>query len=267
MHRVIQLFMLSLCFLSSILTYGQTSSIQIKQRKRSSPSKVIDELFPIKKEKQPPRRQKNNNGKHHDVYNILPTAIQKLAPYNVVVASYNNIYEAQKHCLELRNLGHPALIYNISSTNYYVFIVSCYNEPYAQQYLNIAMENYPNAWIFKLDKNQTQYRNTIYDQETKSYDVVEMMPSFPGGPSALLNYLNANIKYPVVAEENGIQGRVICTFIVERDGSISNITVAHSVDPSLDMEAIRVIRNMPKWTPGLQDGAPVRVKYTVPVTF
>ena len=105
------------------------------------------------------------------------------------------------------------------------------------------------------------------EEETKVFDVVEQMPQFPGGPQALFEYLSKNIKYPVVAEENGIQGRVIVTFVVERDGSITDVKVAKSVDPSLDKEAMRVVKSMPHWIPGKQNGAAVRVKYTVPVTF
>ena len=105
------------------------------------------------------------------------------------------------------------------------------------------------------------------EEETKVFDVVEQMPSFPGGPSALMQYLSSNIKYPVVAEENGVQGRVVCTFVVEKDGSITDVRVIKSVDPSLDKEAVRVVKGMPKWIPGKQNGSAVRVKYTVPVTF
>ena len=102
---------------------------------------------------------------------------------------------------------------------------------------------------------------------TKVFDVVEEMPSFPGGNAALMSYLNGNTKYPVVAQENGVQGRVIISFVVERDGSISDVRVARSVDPSLDREAQRVVKSMPRWTPGKQNGQTVRVKYTVPVVF
>ena len=102
---------------------------------------------------------------------------------------------------------------------------------------------------------------------TKIFDVVEEMPSFPGGNGALMSYLASNIKYPVVAQENGVQGRVIVSFVVERDGSISDVKVARSVDPSLDREAQRVVKSMPRWSPGKQNGSTVRVKYTVPVVF
>lgn len=105
------------------------------------------------------------------------------------------------------------------------------------------------------------------EEENKVFDVVEQMPSYPGGMGALMQYLSSHIKYPVIAEENGIQGRVICTFVVERDGSITDVRIAKSVDPSLDKEAIRVVSSMPKWVPGRQNGSAVRVKYTLPVTF
>lgn len=105
------------------------------------------------------------------------------------------------------------------------------------------------------------------EEETKIFTVVEQMPSFPGGEAALMQYLSKNIKYPPFAEENSIQGRVICTFVVERDGSVTDIHIAKGVDPSLDKEAIRVVSGMPKWIPGRQNGQSVRVKYTLPVTF
>jgi protein TonB len=104
-------------------------------------------------------------------------------------------------------------------------------------------------------------------EETKVFDVVEQMPQFKGGDAALMDYLNKNIKYPVIAEENGIQGRVVTTFVVERDGSITDVKVIKSVDPSLDKEAVRVVKSMPKWNPGKQNGSAVRVKFTLPVTF
>ncbi len=102
---------------------------------------------------------------------------------------------------------------------------------------------------------------------TKVFDVVEEMPHFPGGAAALQAFLSSNTKYPVVAQENGVQGRVIVSFVVERDGSITDVRVVRSVDPSLDREASRVVRSMPRWSPGKQNGSAVRVKYTVPVVF
>ena len=101
----------------------------------------------------------------------------------------------------------------------------------------------------------------------QSFDVVEEMPQFPGGNDALMKYLASNVRYPEVAEKAGIQGRVIVTFVVGSDGSISDATILKSVDPSLDQEALRLVNGMPNWTPGKQDGKPVRVKYTIPISF
>jgi len=105
------------------------------------------------------------------------------------------------------------------------------------------------------------------EEDNVVFQVVEKMPSFPGGDAALFKFLNENVKYPVIAQENGVQGRVICQFVVNRDGSIVDVEVVRSVDASLDKEAIRVIKSMPKWSPGQQRGKPVRVKYTLPVNF
>lgn len=105
------------------------------------------------------------------------------------------------------------------------------------------------------------------EEENKVFDVVEEQPSFPGGQGALMAWLRDNIKYPVVAAENGIQGKVIVQFVVGKNGSISNVKVLRSVDPSLDREAVRVVSSMPNWTPGKQNGTSVNVRYTLPVTF
>ena len=104
-------------------------------------------------------------------------------------------------------------------------------------------------------------------EDNKIFEVVEQNPTFPGGTAALMSWLSQNIKYPVIAAENGVKGRVIVQFVVEKDGSITDVVVVKSVDPSLDKEATRVIKNMPHWIPGRQNGSPVRVRFTVPVTF
>lgn len=104
-------------------------------------------------------------------------------------------------------------------------------------------------------------------EEEQIFQVVEEMPSFPGGDAECMRFLNKNIKYPTIAQENGIQGRVILQFVVNKDGSIVDVVVARSVDPYLDKEAVRVVNMMPKWKPGKQRGKPVRVKFTLPVTF
>jgi protein TonB len=111
----------------------------------------------------------------------------------------------------------------------------------------------------------------VQEEEEESsqpiFTVVEEMPQFPGGETELLRFLSSSIRYPVIAQENGIQGRVTCAFVVNRDGSIVDAEVLRGVDPSLDKEALRVISTMPKWSPGKQRGKAVRVKYTVPITF
>ena len=104
-------------------------------------------------------------------------------------------------------------------------------------------------------------------EEEKVFDMVEQMPTFPGGQQELMSYLGKNIKYPTIAQENGTQGRVIIQFVVERDGTITDVHVARGVDPYLDKEAVRVVQSMPKWIPGKQNGKAVRVKFTVPVMF
>ena len=101
----------------------------------------------------------------------------------------------------------------------------------------------------------------------RTFDVVEQMPAYPGGMKECLKFMARNLKYPTKAQEAGKQGRVIVQFIVQKDGSLSDLHVLRLVDPWLDAEAIRVISTMPKWKPGMQDGKPVSVKFTLPVTF
>ena len=105
------------------------------------------------------------------------------------------------------------------------------------------------------------------ERQSKVFDVVEQMPQFPGGPSALFQYLSANVRYPETAHKAGVEGRIIATFVVEKDGTITESKIVKSVSPELDAEALRVLNSMPRWVPGKQDGQAVRVKYTVPVTF
>ena len=101
----------------------------------------------------------------------------------------------------------------------------------------------------------------------EAFVVVEQQPEFPGGNAAMMKFLGDNIKYPVVAQENGIQGRVITNFVVEKDGKLTEFQVVRGIDPALDEEAIRVLKSMPNWTPGKQDGENVRVRFTLPVVF
>jgi TonB family protein len=137
-----------------------------------------------------------------------------------------------------------------------------------------ATENAPISTIEIQDvKNQAspQRVSNIKVKEEKSeekiFEVVEQMPAFPGGQNALFDYLCKKIVYPIVAEDNGIHGSVIVTFVITKEGKVINPKVVKSVDPSLDKEASRVVRTMPDWTPGRQGGKAVNVQYTIPVTF
>ena len=103
--------------------------------------------------------------------------------------------------------------------------------------------------------------------DEKAFEIVEKMPEFPGGDMAMMEFLSKNIKYPVEAQKKGLQGRVVVNFIVEKNGSINHANVIRSVDPLLDAEALRVVQSMPNWTPGMQNGKAVRVKYNIPVSF
>lgn len=111
-------------------------------------------------------------------------------------------------------------------------------------------------------------QKTVVSQSNQNvYDQVEEMPEFPGGMPALIEFLQTNIKYPEDAIKQDVGGRVMVMFVVETNGSISNVRVARKVFPSLDKEAVRVVKAMPKWKPGKEKGRPVRVNYTLPVVF
>lgn len=104
-------------------------------------------------------------------------------------------------------------------------------------------------------------------EENRIHVVVERMPEFPGGEAAMNQFINRTIRYPVIAQENGIQGRVVVQFVVNTDGKIVDVEVVRGVEESLDKEAIRVVKAMPPWNPGRQGGKNVRVKYTLPIRF
>ena len=113
------------------------------------------------------------------------------------------------------------------------------------------------------------YQNTKEqeDEEAQVFYIVEEMPEFPGGQLALRKFLANSIRYPVIAQENGIEGKVYVSFVVGKDGQVSNARVVRSVDPSLDKEALRVVNSLPLWKPGKQRGQPVRVAFSVPISF
>ena len=121
-----------------------------------------------------------------------------------------------------------------------------------------------NAQNKKVEKAQTHKDTTTDD---KVYEVCEQMPTYEGGDAVLLKYLTDSVKYPELAKKHGVQGRVVIGFIVEKDGSLTNVKVLRAVDRALDAEALRVVKGMPKWIPGRQNEQRVRVKYNVPVSF
>ena len=126
--------------------------------------------------------------------------------------------------------------------------------------LKVALMMLVLLFSFMTSTAQTKKNNMVFD-------VVEVMPQFPGGTIAMLKYIMENIKYPKQIMEEGIQGRVTVSFIVEKDGRVSNVRLLRSVQSALDKEAIRVVKSMPKWTPGKQNGKPVRVRFNLPVMF
>lgn len=119
-----------------------------------------------------------------------------------------------------------------------------------------------NAQNKKVKKAQTHKDTTADD---KVYKVCEQMPTYEGGDAALMKYIGENLKYPEEAKERGLQGRVVVGFIIEKDGSLTDVKVLRSVDRALDAEALRVVKGMPKWIPGRQNGQCVRVRYLLPI--
>jgi protein TonB len=118
--------------------------------------------------------------------------------------------------------------------------------------------------IAELNQNQEIAQEPIKEEV---FQIVEQMPEFPGGEIALRNYIAEHLKYPASAQEMGIQGKVYVTFVVDKNGNVTNATIVRGIDPALDNEALRVINSLPKWTPGKQRGIPVSVSYTVPINF
>ena len=118
-----------------------------------------------------------------------------------------------------------------------------------------------------VEPQDTVKADGLQGKNSTVYDMVEQAPAFPGGPQAMMQFIKDNLKYPQIAKENGIQGRVILQFVVDETGQVTDPKVLRSIDPSLDLEAIRIVKAMPRWTPGMQDGKAVSVRYTLPVAF
>lgn len=129
--------------------------------------------------------------------------------------------------------------------------------------LSITKDSLGNSYISKYVEAQPR----MLAEDAKVFLIVEEMPEFPGGDMALRKYISNTVKYPELAVENGIQGKVYVAFVVSTDGTVANAKIARSVDPSLDKEALRVVNNLPTWHPGKQRGKAVNVSYTVPINF
>ena len=153
--------------------------------------------------------------------------------------------------------------YNADTSNGIIFIVT-------KEYANNPDRKKDYVVVVKSKEKEAAATGTFTpdaSETDKTFDVVEQMPEFPGGAPELFGFLSKNIKYPEAAEKAGQQGRVIASFVVEKDGTVSGAKVMKSVSPELDAEALRVINAMPKWNPGMQSGKAVRVKYTIPISF
>ncbi len=215
--------------------------------------------------------------------------IQYTSHFDYIVLTSNQDFGIGDECLRVEGI-----VPNANLANSYIVTVSCGHsagiptcvvmkkEGDTWKIDNIAYEPYDKA-LLNYSLPASGY-NAFQEEESGDYEIeetpaepeedniiygqAEVLPSFPGGQAALMQYLSENVHYPAIAKENGVQGRVICLFVVEKDGSISNLEVVRSGgDPSLDNEALRVLQAMPKWTPGQQKGRLVRVKYTIPINF
>jgi protein TonB len=118
-----------------------------------------------------------------------------------------------------------------------------------------------------IDPPQTAGEVVDPPQEPEVFTVVEQMPEFPGGNDALMKFIRDNLKYPEIAKENGVQGKVICGFVVSKEGEVYDVRVLRGIGSGCDQEAVRVIKMMPQWTPGKQNGRPVNVKFNLPISF
>ena len=123
------------------------------------------------------------------------------------------------------------------------------------------------AFLLLASGNANAKSATVHGENNPVFINVDPVPVFPGGEAALMKFINENLRYPAAAIKNGIQGRVVVQFVVKKDGSVDDVTVLHGVDSALDQEAIRVCKTLPKFIPGKQNGQPVNVWFTLPVTF
>lgn len=204
--------------------------------------------------------------------------LEYLADHKVINKGVD-ISEYQYHLLKLtyhETAAHLVNNFNVSQLKQRIMMMNKSKTPARKlaKYLSIIplvllLISVNSIYAAQNDLKDTELQNPppVKKGSDEVFIVVEEMPVFPGGTEAMNKFLAENVKYPVTAQENGIQGRVICSMIINVDGSISEVQVVRGVDPSLDKEAIRVIKSMPNWTPGKQSGKVVSVRYTLPVVF
>lgn len=258
------------CLILSFSTLAQTTNKDLYKEWKTTAEAQENENKDIIKQKRTDKSDRNEITIESvlSAMPILPVAMDDLRKYNVVAISYELLENAQRQCKKLKEKGYDAQIY-LDSQDYYRVIVGRFNsEREALALKECIFETYPESWILCVDDGrEKKYVPKRISDNSHVFDVVEEMPQFPGGSSGLFQYLSESIIYPEEAKIKGIEGRVILTFVVETDGSISNVNIVKSVDSALDAEAIRVVATMPRWIPGRIDGVTIRVKYTVPVTF
>ena len=191
-----------------------------------------------------------------------------LAHHQSVTTLYNsfNVLHLKNRIMMMNKKRSPGSV----RTNYLIFIplvgiLMLLSNIEAVARLTVRLAN--EATVSNAMVTATDVSSKSREVNEQVFTVVEKMPSFPGGDAELLKYIATNIKYPKESQDNGEQGRVICSFIVGRDGSVNNPEVLRGVTPLLNEEAVRVINTMPRWNPGMQRGKAVAVKYTVPITF
>lgn len=191
-----------------------------------------------------------------------------LAHHQSVTTLYNsfNVLHLKNRIMMMNKKRSPGIV----RTKYLIFIplvgiLMLLSNIEAVARLTVRLAN--EATVSNVMVTATDVSSKSREMNEQVFTVVEKMPSFPGGDAELLKYIATNIKYPKESQDNGEQGRVICSFIVGRDGSVNNPEVLRGVTPLLNEEAVRVINTMPRWNPGMQRGKAVAVKYTVPITF
>lgn len=191
-----------------------------------------------------------------------------LAHHQSVTTLYNsfNVLHLKNRIMMMNKKRSPGIV----RTKYLIFIplvgiLMLLSNIEAVARLTVRLAN--EATVSNAMVTATDVSSKSREMNEQVFTVVEKMPSFPGGDAELLKYIATNIKYPKESQDNGEQGRVICSFIVGRDGSVNNPEVLRGVTPLLNEEAVRVINTMPRWNPGMQRGKAVAVKYTVPITF